>query len=78
MEEAKRKNNLLPLEHRRKEKVGKCEGVFESTGSHWAGKSPQCQVRTLDWGLVRWDPLTFRMEGGISGLDLETTSLPVM
>lgn len=59
-------------------KMGKCEGVFESTGSHWAGKSPQCQVRTLDWGLVRWDPLTFRKEGGMSGLDLETASPPVM
>lgn len=33
VEEAKRKNNLLPLEHRRKEKMGKCEGVFESTDS---------------------------------------------
>lgn len=41
-------------------------------------KEPQCQVRTLDWGLVRWDPLTFRKEGGMSGLDLETASPSVM
>ena len=53
MEEAKN-NNSLPLEHRRKEKMGECEGVIESVGSHWAGKSPKCQVRTLGWGLVKW------------------------
>ena len=53
MEEAKN-NNSVPLEHRQKEKMGECEGVIESVGSHWAGKSPKCQVRTLGWGLVKW------------------------
>ena len=48
------KTNSLPLEHRRKEKTGKYEDVIESMGSCWVGKSPKCQVRTLDWDLVKW------------------------
>lgn len=40
-----------------KEKMEKCGGhVTGKVGSGWAGKSPECQVRTLDLDLVKWGP----------------------
>ena len=48
--------------------MGECEGMIESVGSHWAGKSPKCQVRTLGWGLVKWGSTVSPGSAGTSAI----------